>query len=463
MNKNIIKLFAILVMCFMIGATLVACGAQGEQGEKGETGAQGPQGPEGAQGPQGEQGEKGEDGEDLRDCENHQWDKYEIVLSQHTYNPVTGEATIGVVQRTCVDCGDTYFFEIGHELVAGEVVAPTCQAEGYTVYTCACGYSENKDIVEKIDCIPGGKEYTKNEAGICACEWTNPWLIHCTMCGELLEQGEDGATGHSYTDYNPVKNEGTYNPCTWVAGDVAQCDNCKCADHIDYVVADDAKPVGHKWSKWAIKSEADGKYTLERTCSVCAASFTEGTETKVITLADCVAPDAEKGVNYTAPTCTKEGKKVWTYEIDGQTLTVKTETIAATGHTVAEDAKYEVTVLPTETTNGKIKTTCATCGEALEMELPALSPMYLRVYQIRQGECDDNYDYYTIALTDLNAEINGTILVTFRLAAEYGHNNDLAGNHPDTEWVVIDINGTLYDAYWCFTCEHWVAVRVHQD
>ena len=69
MNKNIIKLFAILVMCFMIGSVLVACqgeqgatgpqGPQGIQGEKGEAGAQGPQGPAGETGPAGPQGPAG--------------------------------------------------------------------------------------------------------------------------------------------------------------------------------------------------------------------------------------------------------------------------------------------------------------------------------------------------------------------------------------------------------------------
>ena len=35
------------------------------------------------------------------------------------------------------------------EFVAGEVVAPTYEAEGYTVYTCSCGKTENRDITPK--------------------------------------------------------------------------------------------------------------------------------------------------------------------------------------------------------------------------------------------------------------------------------------------------------------------------
>ena len=36
------------------------------------------------------------------------------------------------------------------EFVAGEVVAPTFEADGYTVYTCTCGKTENRDIVPAL-------------------------------------------------------------------------------------------------------------------------------------------------------------------------------------------------------------------------------------------------------------------------------------------------------------------------
>lgn len=446
MNKNIIKLFAILVMCFMIGATLVACGAQGEQGEKGETGAQGPVGPEGAQGPQGEQGEKGEDGEDLRDCENHQWDKYEIVLSQHTYNPVTGEATIGVVQRTCVDCGDTYFFEIGHELVAGEVVAPTCQAEGYTVYTCACGYSENKDVTAKVDCIPGEKEYAKNESNICACEWNNPWLIHCTECGALLEEGNDGAAhekdAHNFNEWNPVDNEdGVYNPCTWDPNaKVSICDDCTCKNHIK---TDAAVVDNHKWSKWSVDSVEDGVYTLKRTCSGCATNFPkDGIQTEKVTLEDCI----EK---VTDAKCDVDGKKEYTYTIGEEVVLVDTKVIPMTGHSIeAGTTDYKVSDDFTKVTIG-----CKDCDKTVEVALPELTS---DKYDIVKGECDYNYDTYTITVS--YGEVETT--VEFKVPATYGHNQNAYGN--GAEWVVMDINGTLYNAYWCKDCLHWIVVSVYE-
>ena len=53
MNMNIVKLFAIVVMCFMIGAALVACGSEGPQGPQGPQGEVGPQGPAGTPGADG--------------------------------------------------------------------------------------------------------------------------------------------------------------------------------------------------------------------------------------------------------------------------------------------------------------------------------------------------------------------------------------------------------------------------
>ena len=53
-------------------------------------------------------------------------------------------------------CGDTQGEALGHDMVAGEVVAPTFTAGGYTVYTCAngCGLTENRDATP-VRVLPG--------------------------------------------------------------------------------------------------------------------------------------------------------------------------------------------------------------------------------------------------------------------------------------------------------------------
>lgn len=445
MNKNILKLLAVVVMCFLIGAALVACGAQGEKGEQGEQGVQGPAGPAGPEGPQGEPGEPGKDGIDATRCENHHWDEVYIPVSEHSYNAETGEATIGVYLKVCVDCDGAEMVRIDHTFTAGEPVAPTCGADGYTVYTCDCGFSEKRDIVPAIECIPGEKEYSKNEAGICDCIFGKPWIKFCTMCGAELEQGNDVPAEdrkHNWPEeaYHPVKDEdGIFNPCTWPGGKIAECTVCedKCVSEIIY--NDASMAPGHKWGEWSVKSVENGEYTLERVCSVCAAKFKEGTETKVITLADC-----DKKV--TAPTCDVAGKNEYTYTIDGQTLDIATEIVPATGHTIAANSNYDVDVAA-----GTVTVECEDCDGTVVIALPALTDCTL----VKEAECDDNYNYYTATVSHNGVEL----VVSFEVEANVGHNYNNYGD--GAEWVVIDIDGTLYDAYWCTTCEHWIAVREH--
>jgi hypothetical protein len=55
----------------------------------------------------------------------------------------------GIKTYTCSACGDSYPEAITktteHSHVASNVVAPTCEGKGYTVYVCECGQSENRD------------------------------------------------------------------------------------------------------------------------------------------------------------------------------------------------------------------------------------------------------------------------------------------------------------------------------
>ena len=194
MNKNIVKLIAILVMCFMLVSVLVACkgetgatgpqGIQGIQGEKGETGAQGPAGATGPQGPQGpagtngtngtdgkdgadgvgivsveinaegqlvvtysdgrvetvgkvvgEDGKDGIDGENGKDayvCDEHTWDSYE--LNPHTIDKA------GVTLLVCEECGWAQFQYDNHAFNEGVVTQlPTADEAGVVTITCSCG------------------------------------------------------------------------------------------------------------------------------------------------------------------------------------------------------------------------------------------------------------------------------------------------------------------------------------
>ena len=143
-----------------------------------------------------------------------------------------------LVAKTCSKCSATDGAPLDHEFVAGEVVAPTCEAGGYTVYTCVngCNKTENRDekpalgheeieTVTKPTCITTG--FTTVTCSRCdlnkKTDETNP-IDHvfdvkvevvnptCTeggytvygcssgACGRTENRDETAARGHSYED-----------------------------------------------------------------------------------------------------------------------------------------------------------------------------------------------------------------------------------------------------------------------
>ena len=91
----------------------------------------------------------------------------------------------------------------GHEhSYTSQVVAPTCTAEGYTIYTCSCGYSYTGNKTSKTDHtekrIPG-KEATCTESG-----FTDSTA--CSVCETVIVQPQIvPAKGHEYEDGSCIR------------------------------------------------------------------------------------------------------------------------------------------------------------------------------------------------------------------------------------------------------------------
>ena len=215
MNKNIIKLFAILVMCFIFGGVLVACGSKNEQVGPYECsddcdcrGVQGIQGVAGQDGVDGMTPYIGPDGnwwigpendpnsnthvpaiaKDLTDCENHHWESEP--LTAHSYNAETGVATVGVNILICKDCGDAKFERIDHTFEAA-VTAPTCTSTGYTTYSCACGYSYVADKTEKLP-------HNYNAVVTAPTCTSTGYTTYTCACGDTYVANETEKLPHSY-------------------------------------------------------------------------------------------------------------------------------------------------------------------------------------------------------------------------------------------------------------------------
>ena len=104
------------------------------------------------------------------------------------------------------------------EFVAGETKAPTCTEDGYTVYTCSCGKTENRDVV-----TASGHTWTD---ATCVAPKT------CSVC--LTTEGE--ALGHNFVDGTCANGCGTTEEhvCEFVASDKVVDPTCTDAGYTVY-------------------------------------------------------------------------------------------------------------------------------------------------------------------------------------------------------------------------------------
>lgn len=146
------------------------------------------------------------------------------------------------------------------------VTSPTCTADGFTTYTCSCGYSYNSNPTPALGHTWGewvvDKEPTTTETGSRSRK--------CTVCGETETEELDilpPATEHIHN----YRAEVHQPSCTEAGYTVYTCDcgNSYTADQVD--------PLGHTWGEWIVdvqptQTEPGSRH---RVCSVCRETETE--------------------------------------------------------------------------------------------------------------------------------------------------------------------------------------------
>lgn len=400
MNKNIIKFIAILVMCFMMCAVLVACkgeqGAQGPQGPQGPQGAQGAQGPQGPQGPQGIAGTNGTNGADGADGADGEDGvdgvgiaKAEIINGELVLTYTDGTvANLGNVKGDQGDKGEDAYVCTNHDFVSIEISdtagahytldvcnlcgwaqigcahnnytetyhAAECDVDGFWLRECnACDYSwteiNNADLAfghtkPAFDPYNVSNDWVKsqNNSGLCDCEWEPHYTSNCTVCGDEVE-AIGVAPGHVYTKYEPTENTTNMSNCEWIPVEIAECDVCGPLGHSDlcFDAIEVGAPKGHTWGAWEIVTAptADSVGEAVRICDECGTTHKEGVQSIELPKLDTV--------NYTyaevsAAECAVDGAATYTYTYtDGTTVAVDV-VLPAFGHTYTNN--YNVTKLP---------------------------------------------------------------------------------------------------------------------
>ena len=272
------------------------------------------------------------------------------------------------------------------------VTAPTCEADGYTTYTCACGNTWTGVPTNKL-----GHNYTKKVE-------TADYLVSAATCQKnavyyyVCANGTCGKNAKDATEADVVKTyekEGSITAHNWDVGVVTTPANCMskgsklftcttCNPDIAAVVTKTEEipvdPNGHVWGTYVYNNDAkcgvDGTETAPCTIEGCTAEDTrakagtalehnfivENAEEKYLAVA---ATCSTKAIYYKSCACGESGKNAEVEAVfeKGEALGHIVETIPGKDPTCTVDGYTESRVCKRPTGEGK------TCGAVLKEQV----------------------------------------------------------------------------------------------
>ncbi len=147
--------------------------------------------------------------------------------------------------------------ECNHEDQSQEIIAPTCTTEGYTEYSCTCGY-----IYKGSFSSPTGHTYAR-ETVAPTCETEGSTVSVCTVCGHSDGKEVLFATGHALTEKIVAPT------CTEAGYTVYSCQHCDLTDTNDPV-----PPTGHTLKTTrALHPTLTEQGHIQQQCKTCEFSF----------------------------------------------------------------------------------------------------------------------------------------------------------------------------------------------
>ena len=269
---------------------------------------------------------------------------------------------------------------LGHDY-EGVKTAPTCDAQGYTTYTCkrsGCGHSYVSNYVPALghaEVVDKGKEATCTQSGLTDGK-------HCSRCNKVLvAQQQILALGH---DVKVVAGkEATCTKDGLTEGQVCSRTACKKT----LVVQEVIPALGHDYKTEVTKATCEEKgyttYTCKRTG--CGESY-KGNEVNALGHAEVV----DKGK---AATCTQTGLTEGKHCSRCSKIFVKQEVIPALDH------KWDngvITKEATATEPGNTRYTCIreNCGAVKDVPIPVCEHVY-KTKETKATCEDDGYTTYT--------------------------------------------------------------------
>ena len=273
--------------------------------------------------------------------------------------------------------------------IKGKVVAPTCTAKGYTVYSCACGGTQNRD-----ETAATGHSYTSSVTKAATCTADGVRTYTCSKCSDKYTEAIT-KLGHDY------KATVTAPTCTAQGYTTHKCSRCSDSYKDTYKDA-----LGHSYSYAKnVNPTTSAAGSIKGTCSTCG-------NTKTVDLPKLNTTDYTRTVSKEA-TCTETGTYKWTWNTKTYGTFAYTSTIAAKGHSYTS----KVTA-PTCTAKGYTTYTCS-CGDTYKDNYTnATGHSYTSSVTtaatctadgVRTYTCSKCSDKYTEAITKLGHDYKATV------------------------------------------------------
>ena len=265
-----------------------------------------------------------------------------MIKAESATGHTPGAAATCTQPQTCEKCGTVLELPTGHHYET-EVIAPTCAAMGYTIYTCAdCGDSYTADYTDKAE-----HSYTANVTAP-TCTEHGFTTYTCSVCGDEYISDYTEKLPHNY---NAVITPPT---CTAMGFTTYTCKVCG-----DSYVGDYTDMTEHNFNKQVIPPTCtDQGYTVY-TCPDCGKEY-------IGDITECEQHHYTETV--TPPTCTEMGYTTYVCETCGDTY--KDNYTGATGHT---PSAWIIDIPATIEQAGQKHIECTVCGAVLQtVEIPQL-------------------------------------------------------------------------------------------
>ena len=317
-------------------------------------------------------------------CERILIEQIEIPALGHEFGEwvITKETTCvepGEKERICGRCSEKEKEEIQvleHTYGAEQIIAVTCEAEGYKLQICTvCNYEYKTDIVAALghtEIIDEAVQPTCTQIGLTE-------GIHCSVCEKvLIEQVEIPALGHKFGEWQIIKEPA----CEEKGEAVSTCSVCNKENKIEIF------ELGHDYIDTVVVPTCETQGYTKSRCTRC----------QKVNKHSYKSPWGHReGIDIEVePTCTKEGKTRGTHCLICSKVLKEQEVLPALGH---KFSKWNIIKEETCIENGEKERTCRVCQEYEKQEIAALGHKYIE--RITKPTCTEKgYTTHTCARCD---------------------------------------------------------------